>query len=258
MPIITLTSDLGNISPYVSMVKGQILKELELVHFVDISHEVVAYNTFEASFIIKQAVQNFPDNTIHLIMVNTLDSSTMRYLAIYINKQYFIAPDNGIFSLIFSTEPNEIIEIGNIENELNNTFPIGSIFSKAACALANGAKLSDIGKPISTYKKSLVLQPVIQMNSIKGSVVYIDTFGNVVLNVSKQLFEEQRSDKNYIISFGSSYTIKNISNNYFDVAEGEILCLFNSLSLLEIAMNKGNAAQLLGLEINNTIQIDFI
>ena len=257
MAIITLTTDLGDKDIYQAALKGSILKLLPTVNIVDITNSVAAYNIQQAAFILKNSYHYFPDNTVHLIGIDTVYNEDTRYLAIKYKNHFFVGADNGIFSLMFDQEPDEIVELNIMQDLKFLHFPLADIFVKAACHLADGGKLSKIGVPVPDVEKKMNLQPVIEKNLIKGVVIYIDSFQNVITNITKDFFNNVQQGRNFLLSFKRNETINHLSWHYNEVPEGEKLCLFGISDHLEIAINKGNASGLLGLNLGDSVIIDF-
>jgi len=257
MAIITLTTDLGDKDIYQAALKGSILKLLPSVNIVDITNSVAAFNTQQAAFILKNSFYYFPVNTVHLIGIDTVNSHETRYLALKYKNHYFVGADNGIFSLMFNELPEEIVELNLIQDFKFLHFPLADVFVKAACHIAAGGKLADIGFPVDYIEKKMNLQPVIEKNLIKGLVIYIDSFQNVITNITKSFFDEVQQNRRFKLSFKRNETINQLSWQYNEVPEGEKLCLFGISDHLEIAINKGNAAGLLGLTLGDSIVIDF-
>ncbi|WP_295672599.1 SAM-dependent chlorinase/fluorinase [uncultured Mucilaginibacter sp.] len=257
MAIITLTTDLGDKDIYQAALKGSILKLLPTVNIVDITNSVAAYNIQQAAFILKNSYYYFPEDTVHLIGIDTVYNEETRYLAIRYKNHYFVGADNGIFSLMFDTEPEEIFELNIMQDLKFLHFPLADIFVKAACHLANNGKLSEIGLRVVEIEKKMNLQPVIEKNLIKGAVIYIDSFQNVITNITKDFFTSVQQGRRFLLSFKRNETINHLSWHYNEVPEGEKLCLFGISDHLEIAINKGNASGLLGLNLGDTVVIDF-
>jgi hypothetical protein len=257
MAIITLTTDLGDKDIYQAALKGSILKLLPTVNIVDITNRVAAYDTQQAAFILKNSFSYFPDDTVHLIGIDTVFKEDTRYLAIRYKNHYFVGADNGIFSLMFDTEPDEIVELNIMQDLKFLHFPLADIFVKAACHLAKGGKLTAIGIPVTDIARKMTLQPIIEQNRIKGSVIYIDSFDNVITNVTKEFFNTVQQGRDFMLSFKRNETITKLSWHYNEVDEGEKLCMFGISDHLEIAINKGNASGLLGLTIGDSVVIDF-
>ena len=257
MAIITLTTDLGDKDIYQAALKGSIYKLLPTANIVDITNSVSAYNIQQAAFILKNSFYYFPDSTVHLIGIDTVFNEVTKYLAVRYKNHYFVGADNGIFSLMFDTVPTEIVEINILQDLKFLHFPLADIFVKAACHLAQGGRITEIGIPVTDIEKKMNLQPVVEKNLIKGAVIYIDSFQNVITNITKEFFNTVQQGRRFMLSFKRNETINHLSWHYNEVPEGEKLCLFGISDHLEIAINKGNAAGLLGLTLGDTVVIDF-
>jgi hypothetical protein len=258
MAIITLTTDLGDKDIYQAALKGSILKLLPSVNIVDITNSVAAYNIQQAAFILKNSFYYFPDATVHLIGIDTVFNSETKYLAVKYKKHFFVGADNGIFSLMFDKEPEEMVEINIMQDLKFLHFPLADIFVKAACHLARGGQLTEIGIPVTGIEQKMNLQPVVEKNLIKGAVIYIDSFQNVITNITKDFFNTIQQGRRFKLSFKRNETIDHLSWYYNEVPEGEKLCLFGISDHLEIAINKGNASGLLGLGLGDSVIIDFL
>ncbi|WP_295772948.1 SAM-dependent chlorinase/fluorinase [uncultured Mucilaginibacter sp.] len=257
MAIITLTTDLGDKDIYQAALKGSILKILPAVTIVDITHTVAAFNIQQAGFILKNSFHYFPPETVHLIGIDTVFNDDTKFLAVKYQNHYFVGADNGIFSLIFDDEPEEIMEINILQDLKFLHFPLADIFVKAACHLAEGKPIEDIGVPVMGVERKTTLQPAVERNQIRGMVIYIDSFQNVITNITKDFFNRVQEGRRFVLYFKRNETITHLSWHYNEVPEGEKLCLFGISDHLEIAINKGNAAGLLGLNLGDSVIIDF-
>jgi S-adenosylmethionine hydrolase len=257
MAIITLTTDWGLKDHYSGAVKGALLSLIPDITIVDITHEIPTFDIEPASFVIRNCYQNFPKGTIHIIGINTEASiETPHIIALY-NGHYFIGADNGIFSLIFREKPEKIIELNITQDSDYFTFSTRDVFIKAACLILKGEKLETLGFEKTTLNELIQLKPVLENNAIKGNVIYIDSYENVITNISEELFREIGKGKRFTISSRSGCQIDKISHAYKDVDPGEKLALFGSSGYLEIAINMGNASSLLGLKMKDSVRIDF-
>jgi S-adenosylmethionine hydrolase len=257
MGIITLTTDLGSKDFYQAALKGSLLRSLPTVTLVDITHEVPSFNISYAAFVLKNAYPYFPKGTVHLVGIDSVYSENTKYVAIKYNDHYFVGADNGIFSLIFDDIPEDIVELNIMQDLKYLHFPLVDIFVKAATHLANGGKLNDIGLPALSIEQRMLLQPVIEQDIIRGSVIYIDTFNNVITNITKDLFTRIQRNRDFTLYFRKSETITQLSWHYNEVPEGEKLCLFGISNHLEIAINKGKASGLLGLHLGDIVRVEF-
>lgn len=269
MSIITLTTDYGTKDHFVGVIKGKILSQNPQIQIIDISHEIDFFNIAETAYILKTSYKSFPDNTIHIIGVESEQNDFTNHIAIKYQNQFFICANNGILGLFLEqNQPQEAVEFSF--EDLPSDF---DSFIKAALQIASDNSLSNIGKPLNTIVTYTDLQPQTDINSIKGHIVYIDYFGNCVTNISKDIFENLRQNRNFEISFGTN-KIKKIHRFYADFTlregiqlkdyEGQKLAIFNEAGFLEIALFKSNpkstgtAQSLLGLEYRDAVTVKFL
>ncbi|HRY32964.1 MAG TPA: SAM-dependent chlorinase/fluorinase [Bacteroidales bacterium] len=258
MAIITLCSDWGTRDHYTAMVKGAILKLMPQAVIVDITHQIPPFNLIFAAFIIRNVYHQYPPSTIHIIDINSDTPKTTSYLIVEKDRQFFIAPDNGMFSLVFDTKPDRIITLAVDPALENSTFIASELFAPAACKLANGIACNELGKEKPDLDTRISFAPAVDHNIIRAKVIFIDSYENVFLNITSGLFEEVGRGRPFTIYFKTlDFAIQKISKSYKDVTEGEILAIFSSGGLLEIAMNRGNAASLLGLRADDSVRIEF-
>lgn len=280
MSIITLTTDFGIKDYFVGAIKGTILSELPDSTIVDISHEISPFNIPETAYTINNAHSYFPDETIHIIGVDAEWNTTHKHIVIKLKNQYFICADNGILSLLLKNHiPSEQYEIVIAEQQ-KSIFPVLDIFTKVAIHIAKGGYLAEIGNLI--HQLNILAQTEAKINEkgnqIIGNVIYIDHFGNVVFNISKQQFDTVSQSRKYKISAGShKYPVDTIFEKYSDVVkinhqkeqhkltdEGTALALFNSAGFFQVSIYKSNlksvggASSLLGLKYGSSLIIDFI
>lgn len=256
MNIVTLTTDFGWRDYYVGVIKGSILSHGIPVLFADITHEIEHYNIVHASYILKNTYSSFPTGTIHLISVHNFYKKQPRFLAIKHNGHYFIGPDNGIFSLMFDDELTQVYELDASNNQ--SVLGVKDVFAKAVGHLINGLEFHEIGTKVGDVLQRLSLRPITGKDHIRGAVIHIDHYKNVVLNIDRELFDRIGQKRDFELYFKRYDPITVISQNYADVPVGDVLCLFNTAGLLEISINLDKAASLLGLEVDEAIQIDFI
>lgn len=256
MPIVTLTSDLGVRDYYVAVLKGKLLAGAPQALVVDISHEIAPFNIQEAAFVMRNACFHFPASTIHVVSVHAESRNPVKAVAVKIRDQYFIGMDNGLFSLMADEIPEMIIEIPT-PSGLTTSFAAKDILIDAAISMLQGKKIEAIGTPLGALETKTYLRPPDNAYLIRANIAYIDRFGNLITNITRERFEKTRAGREFVINYKRNEEIREISGAYTDVPEGEKLALFNSSGYLEIAINKGNASQLLGLHLDNTIQIEF-
>jgi S-adenosylmethionine hydrolase len=260
MATITLTSDWGTKDYYAAAVKGTILQLFPGVTLTDISHGIPPFNLHHASFVVRNSYKHFPEGTIHIIDINSDTPSKTKYSLVEADGQFFIAPDNGIFSLIFDKTPDKIIEIAVPDLLKSSTFIAKDLFAPVACKLAQGAAPEEFGTRMDSLLQRVSFAPTVDEdgNVIRGKVIYIDTYENAFLNISEPLFLQVGKDRPFTIYFKTlDNAIQRISKSYNDVPEGDLLALFSSSGLLEIAINKGNASGLLGLRTDEMVRVEF-
>lgn len=248
MPLLTLTSDIGRQDFLVGAVKGQLLQENSGFSIVDISHELSPFNYPQAAYVCRNAIKNFPPGTFHLVLVNLFDEKPEHMLLAEHNGHYIGCADNGLLTMILEEIPQKVVSLILDKNEQKNTLYCTSVFAAAFRDLNSGKKMEDIGSTdISIHVKN-PLRPLLGNDWIEGQIIFTDNFENVIVNIHRDEFEEQRKGRSFKIVFKRDEVIDRISDTYADVNEGEKLALFNSAGYLEIAINKGNAAGLLGLQ----------
>lgn len=275
MAIITLTTDFGEKDHFAGAVKGAIYTELPSAKIVDISHSIAPFHITEASYIIKNAYKSFPEGSIHIIGVDSELTPENKHIALKLDGHYFICANNGILSLIASEfVPEKIVEI-NIHDKVQSNFPVLDVFVKVAGHLSRGGTLEVIGKPIPEVKQIKEMEPLINVdqNQIKGNVIYIDNYGNVVTNISKKLFDKVGKGRNFEMrartaTFNEIYSTYseaiNFDSEMITREDGKKLAIFNSGGYIELAIYKsnpstvGSASTLFGLEYRDTVTINFL
>lgn len=248
MPLITLTSDIGSQDFLVGAIKGQLLQANPDFNIVDISHDLSPFNYPQAAYVCRNAIKNFPPDTCHLVLVNLFDQRPEHLLIAKHNDQYIGCADNGLITMILEEVPQNIVAISMSKSEQKNTIYCAAVLAKAFQQLLSGEDLQDVGDPSVSIQVKNHLRPMLGNNWIEGQIIFIDNFENVIINITKDEFEEQRRGRSFKIVFKRDEIIEKISESYADVPESEKLALFNSAGYLEVAINKGNAAGLFGLQ----------
>jgi S-adenosylmethionine hydrolase len=259
MSIITLTTDWHHRDYYLGALKGRLLSYCPKCQLVDISHKVTNFNIAQAAFILKNAYKHFPKGSLHIVGINSEASEGHPHLALKYDGHYFIGTDNGIFSLMFKNNPEEMVKIENIQQEEEyRNFPELNIFSKVAKHIFQHQSLEGLGSSHEELYRLIPIRAVIQQGTITGRVIYIDSYHNAVTNISRELFQSVRHGRDFEIMVQSNhYIISKINSDYHETPEGEILALFNSAGMLEISINKGRLAELLQLDTNSDVRIKF-
>lgn len=274
MSVITLTSDYGMLDYRVSAIKGSILSLNKDAKIVDISHEIQAYNLQQTAYIVHNAFRYFPKGSVHIISVDSFYHKDRKYLIYKVKDQYFLAADNGVLGLIFyDQKPDSIHEITLGERYCDEvSFVVTDVLVPVAVHLQNGGVPDVVGKKIDDVRE--ISLPRASYNApesmIVGEVMYIDHFGNVVSNITKNLFDEILPKfQKFEIKF-RNMTLKKVYKHYTEIVSnwenetdyhGKAVAIFNPLNLLEITIYKGNknsgANSLFGLSVGEKIYISF-
>jgi S-adenosylmethionine hydrolase len=248
MPLLTLTSDIGQQDFIVGAIKGKLLQSTEGFTIVDITHQLPPFNYPQAAYVCRNAIKSFPEGTYHLVLVNLFDEKPEHLLLAEHNGHIIGCADNGLLTMTLEEVPQKVVALALDKAQTKNTLYCTSVFAEAFAAHAKGKKLEAIGDINVSIRVKNPLRALLGNNWIEGQIIFIDNFENVVVNISKEEFEEQRKGRSFKIVFKRDEVIDKISESYADVVEGEKLALFNSANYLEIAINKGNAAGLFGLQ----------
>lgn len=253
MNLITLTTDFGTKDYYVALQKGHILSLNSAVQIIDITHSITPHDIMEGAFYLKSIYKHFPKGTIHVIAVNSFYAQENHLILFELDGYYFIGPNNGIFSLVMpQLDGRGIVEINlGARDDLYHTI------SRTIHQLIQGATLAEIGPKVSSFERKLTLQAVINNDHIRATIIHVDHFGNVIVNLSRAQFQQICRDRIYALYYKSSDPITRLHHRYSDVPIGDVCAFFNDIDLLEIGINMGDAHRLLNLNKNETIQIDF-
>ncbi len=256
MPLITLLTDFGDADHYVASVKASIMSALPMSRIVDISHRIQQFNLPHAAFVLRSVFREFPPGTIHLVSVDGQTGGENLFIIAKIEGHLFVAMDNGLLSLISDQDPEMVVRLEHGESS-SGTFPARTLMVPAVIALCQGKKPEEIGKPVDGVRKMLNRNPRLTRNQIMGQVIHVDHYGNLITNIDWATFEKIGRNRKFILSF-SREKLHDLSLTYSDQEPGDCLAVFNSNGELEIAINSGSAAELLGLQYNSPVMVDFI
>lgn len=275
MAVITLTTDFGLRDYFVSIIKASIYREIPNAKIIDISNSVSPFNHSEAAYVLKNAYYVFPKNSIHIVGVDSEYSPENKHLLMSFDGHYFIGADNGIFSLLLEGRNyDKLVEI-NIHDVSISSFPVFDIFVKVAGHLSRKGNMQVVGVTTNKLKEITNVNPVLNQskNQLLGSVIYIDNFGNVVINIKKKYFTEVQKSRDFVI-YANSIKFYKIFNSYSEAIdfnspknkreeEGKKIAIWNSAGYLELAIYKsnptkvGSAHSLFGLEFRAQIRVEF-
>jgi S-adenosylmethionine hydrolase len=259
MAIITFMSDFGHRDHYVAAVKAKILSFSHNLKIVDITHDIESFNIMHGAYVLRSVFRDFPKGTVHLISVNNPTGKEGKLIAMKLEEHFFVGSDNGLFSLLSEKKPTAIVELKKdvANNNYHTTFPEKTTLAAAAASLANEVSIYNLGPSITEFRTMLHRQLRTGKNQIFGCVIHVDSFGNLVTNISKEVFYQLCENRRFEISF-SREQIDFVSESYHDVDSGDCLAVFNSNNMLEIAIREGNASQLLGMDFESPVNITFL
>ena len=258
MPILTLTTDWGTCDPYVACFKGSLMLRKSELQVIDITHEITHFDILTAAYIIKTSFDKFPSGTIHYIGLTGPDNHEIEFPFLIVESEgyFFVGFDSGIFSLVLDERAKKVYHLSAGQHEDRNI--VEETIMDAIIKLGKGTSPSQLGTEQEDVLISYFAVPTIDISTIRGSIIYIDSFGNAILNITRYLFEKEYRNRDFAIFMRKSdYTITKISKSYEDTENGEIVAFFNTNGYMEIALNRGNAAGLLGLKVMDAIRIEF-
>lgn len=256
--IITLTTDFGYQDHYVSAMKAVILGIKPDVRLIDISHQIPPHDTMAGAWVVRNSAMLFPSGTVHLVVVDPTVGTERKPVAIKINNQFFVGPDNGIFSLIAEDFDYKAVTLDNQNywrTKQSQTFHGRDIFAPVAAHLSAGRLLKDLGNPLEklvTYRWAV---PISDKDGIQGWIVHIDRYGNLITNIPSDLIKENIRNSDNIRIYVGNTILNEISTTFASVTDGEPVAYIGSSDKLEIAINKGNAKEMLGVEKGAQISI---
>jgi S-adenosylmethionine hydrolase len=262
-PIITILTDFGLEDEYVSVMKGVIATISRDTKIIDISHDIARHDVRQAAFVLKNAFSYFPKGSIHIIVVDPGVGSDRKIVCVKKDGHYFIAPDNGVLSLVVHDKKVEsLVAVTNDRfflNPVSHTFHGRDILAPVAGHLAEGEAMSDFGKELATKDIYLfdVAVPTLFADELIGEVIAIDRFGNLVTNIDQQTYleyAEERGPEKIVIRLGD-LAIRGVSTSYDGVEIGAPLALFGSRDLLEISVNQAAANTCFGVSVGQSLKL---
>jgi S-adenosyl-L-methionine hydrolase (adenosine-forming) len=250
-PIVTLTTDFGLSDHFVGTMKGVMLRINPALQFVDISHQLDSYNISGAAFTLGLAYSYFPDNTIHLAVVDPGVGSSRRAIVARARGYLFVAPDNGLLSLVYEREPE--CEVREITAEhyflkpVSHTFHGRDIFAPVAAWLSKGIAPENFGERITDYCRLELPRPQrTDAQHFRATVLKADRFGNLITNLAPadapELFLEPSPSFRLAIQ---GRIVGRLYRSYSAGGSGELFAILGSSGYLEVCMNRASAASAL-------------
>lgn len=253
-----MTTDWKKDDFYTGAIKGFILSSCELARIITISNQIKTFGVAEAAFVVRNSYRHFPLGTIHIITVGSDVEPGGDMLAAKSDGHFFLTADNGILGLLGDPVNIEVVRLNPAGTDDSKSFQSLSCFSKAACRLIKGEEIGALGETYVDYRKQIPLRATLENNTITGAVIYLDSYGNAITNISAELFGRIGNNRPFTIYVQSKhYRINKLNSYYSETSAGDLLALFNSVNLLEIAIRNGSAKELLNLNTDSTVRVEF-
>jgi len=251
MAVITLTTEWKPEDYYFGIARGILESLVPGARIVVNAAAIPPLNIAHAAFVIRNTFHHYPPGTIHIILVHTESDSRNRQLLVKAQDHYFIGTDTGVFSLALNTEPELVQSLTRLDGESDIM-----LFARTAAALSGGTLASAPGEPAGSIREMMPLRATIDSGAINGSVIFIDSYGNAITNITRETFSRVFGKNPFNIYIQSNkHRIDRISVNFNDVPVSELLARFNNLELLEIAINGANLSELFSLEPGSVVRI---
>ncbi len=252
---ITITTDAGRESVYVSVFKGILYREFMDLVVTEINTDIHLRNISQAAFYLQNSYSYFPNETLHIIDVDSSFVLHKRLLYTHYLTHHFLALDNGVLSLVLPGIETPMYEV-KLDAILKESRYMK--FAFAAQHILNNTRSDELFVPISRFKSFLQPLPSIIGNRLMAQILAKDKYGNCITNLHQDEFVRYQKGRKVLVHLPHGEKIEGIKESYYAVLEGEFVCIINSMGLLEIAINNGDAGSLLGMQIKSPIIFEFV
>jgi S-adenosylmethionine hydrolase len=256
-PVITLTTDFGLSDHFVGTMKGVSLSICREAEIVDISHQVSAFAVTEGAFVLAQAYRYFPRGTVHVVVIDPGVGTSRRPILMQAAGQYFVAPDNGVLSMICAREKHKVRAITTEKyflKPVSRTFHGRDIFAPVAAHIAKGVPATRMGKPVDDYLRLNFEKPIrTARRGWTGAILKIDHFGNLITNFPADDFPDLR-ERPFEMSVGLQ-KVSQFAENYAERGPGELFLIVGSSGYLEVSASQASAAKLLGCGVGAPVEL---
>lgn len=261
MPIITLTTDFGLKDSHVGAMKGVIWSITPQAQIVDITHLISPQNIQEGAQILRRAAPFYPSGTIHVAVVDPGVGTERRPIAGRLGSHYVVGPDNGLFTALLEfheSQGNSVEFIHLTERsywlpQITPVFHGRDIFAPVAAHLANGVPLARLGEPIADIVRLIFAKAVLHSNGLRGEVTHIDHFGNLYTNIMRSDLAGKRVREVHI----GRTVVRDFVNTFGERMPGSLISLFGSSDHFLVCEVNGNAAQRLGVQVGDEVEVFF-
>ena len=258
-PIIALLTDFGSQDHYAGVMKGVILGICPDVTLVDISHDLPPHDMAFAAHELAATYRYYPAGTIFLVVVDPGVGTTRRGIAAEVGDRKFVAPDNGVLTSVFQeAAPKKVVELTErrfARPTVSRTFEGRDRFAPAAAWIAKGTHLEAFGRAVTDYKMLDLPQPTLDNGVLRGRVIRVDRFGNVVTNIDRKAYEKLAGNLAAMQLTVGGQSIAHIVSTYADIAPGQIGALFGSTDHLECSAQAASAAERLGVSVGDPVEL---
>ncbi len=258
-PIITLTTDYGLNDYLVGAMRGAILNVNPDARIADITHNVMSFDVLDGALAIAQAYRFYPPRTIHVVVVDPGVGTERRAILVSGDQHYFVGPDNGVFSLIYERDPltrvREITAEHYFLQPVSSTFHGRDVFAPVAAWLSRSTQPESFGEEVNDYVRFSLPKPKAANNTIKGVILRVDNFGNLLTNLSPQEFPQlAAADARFKMQVGKTEITK-MAQSFSQGATSEPQAIIGSSGFVEIFVNRGSAARTLGVQRGSEVTL---
>jgi S-adenosyl-L-methionine hydrolase (adenosine-forming) len=258
-PLVALLTDFGTRDHYAGTMKGVVLGLCPEVTLIDITHEIAPHDVLGGALELAASYRYFPAGTIFVAVVDPGVGSSRRALVADVGDYRFVAPDNGVLTLVLQeSRPKKVVELTErryARPTLSRTFEGRDRFAPAAGWLARGVEPTAMGRPMSGWQTLSIPQPAVDPRHLRGEILRVDRFGNLVSNIDRKTFEQFRHDQTIHIAVGG-HAVDRLVQTYAEADPGAVCALFGSSDHLEVAVNGDSAAERLGAGRGTSLRID--
>ncbi|HUW92985.1 MAG TPA: SAM-dependent chlorinase/fluorinase [Bacteroidales bacterium] len=252
MAFITLTTEWRESDFFHGILRGRLATVCPEAIAVTNASGIPPFNITHGSFVIRNTFSHYPEGTVHLIFIHSESSEGQPHIIVKAKGHWFIGADNGIFNLILNSPPDLVISLDNSDEDDEIT-----LFVKTAAAIIKGTAPDKLGKKINGFSEKVPLRATIDKNVIIGSVIFIDSYGNAITNITREIFARVFDSRDFRILIKSNkYFTEKISRHYSDEPVGELVTRFNSVDLLEVSINGADMCQLFGVETGDVVRVE--
>lgn len=258
-PLVTLTTDFGNGSPYVAAVKGVILTLNPEVRIIDLCHDIPAQDLRQTAFFLSATLPHYPPETLHVVVVDPGVGGQRSILYVEVAYLRLLAPDNGCWTWLLEGERRRMRVIRLTEkrfwrSRVSSTFHGRDIFAPVAANLSLGLDPRELGPLATDWVRLNRPTPRHHVNSVAGEVLFIDRFGNLITNVPGDVLTRDDRPKRVCVA---DVEVPRIAGSYAETEPGTLLALVSSYESLEVAINQGDAARQLGASIGTPVTVEW-